>query len=207
MVAEEEAKAKIFLLKKEQRSSLMGNSRLARRMHQTAAAGSCRLGRIAHRPPESNLGGSISTLPTYQLRQVLASLIASATISMRTGKVEITLRIPQAAVFDAKTGIETLSLRQTSPSSTESQAQSAYPSSSREDRLPVLPTNSRSHGPNHAAGGIDCVVEAIFLHLPGIPVRGSDRPYVAATRRHRSDLQEASIHQFASDAHENCRRI
>ena len=73
--------------------------------------------------PLKNLGTTISGLPTYQLRQVLASMIASATISMVTREATIALRIPQTAIFDPKTAIETLSLRQTSPSSTAPQAQ------------------------------------------------------------------------------------
>ena len=118
---EEEAKAKIFILKQEQRE-IDDQLRLAAESVRTqpqdpAALAASIMDRL------KNLGGSISTLPTYQLRQVLASLVASATISMRTGEVEIDLRIPESAISDVKTAIETLSLRQTSPSPTLSQAQ------------------------------------------------------------------------------------
>jgi hypothetical protein len=62
-------------------------------------------------------------LPIYQLRQVLASLIATAAISMQSGEVQIALRIQPAAFSDAQTRIETLSLRQSSESPALSQAQ------------------------------------------------------------------------------------
>ena len=70
-----------------------------------------------------NLGQSIESLPTFQLKQVLAALTDSMTVDMVTRTVSFTVRVPPSALFDAKTAIETLSLRQTSPSSTVSRAQ------------------------------------------------------------------------------------
>jgi len=120
-VAEEEAKTKIFFLKEEQRKideQLRLAAESAKAVPQDAAA-------LAASVMERlrTLGNNIGGLPTFQLRQVLGLMIASATISMRTGEVEITLRIPEEAIFEAKTAIETLSLRLTSPSSTMSRDQ------------------------------------------------------------------------------------
>ncbi len=120
-VAAEEAKAKIFILKKEQREiddQLRLAAETVKAVPQDPAA---LVASIMDRLKA--LGTSISGLPTYQLRQVLASIIASATISMVTGEVQIIIRIPQATLSDRKTAIETLSLRQSSPSSTLSQDQ------------------------------------------------------------------------------------
>ncbi len=118
-VAAEEAKAKIFILKKGQREideQLRFAAETVKTVPQDPAA---LVASIMDRLKA--LGTSISGLPTYQLRQVLASMIASATISMVAGEVQIVVRIPPAALFDLKTAIETLSLRQSSPSSTLSQ--------------------------------------------------------------------------------------
>lgn len=122
-VAEEEAKAKIFILKGQQRQ-IDDQLRLAAESVKTQPQDPAALAASVMERLQA-LGTSIGGMPTYQLRQVLASLIASATISMVTGEVQITLRIPQSALLDAKTAIEALSLRQTSPSSTASQAQHA----------------------------------------------------------------------------------
>ena len=118
-VAEEEAKAKIFILKGQQRQ-IDDQLRLAAESVKTEPQDPSALAASVMERLQA-LGTSIGGMPTYQLRQVLASLIASATISMTTYEVEIMLRVPQAAFLDAKTAIETLSLRQTSPSSTASQ--------------------------------------------------------------------------------------
>jgi hypothetical protein len=62
-------------------------------------------------------------MPVYPLRQVLATLVESMTADMRTREVRIVLGVPSIALADAETPIETLSLRQTSASSTLSQDQ------------------------------------------------------------------------------------
>ena len=125
--APEEAKAKIFFLKQQQRR-IDDQLRLADQaakvpQQDPAALAASIIDRL------KDLGTTLSGMPTYQLRQVLAALIATATIRMTSGVVEITLRVPPDAFFDAKTAIETLSLQQTSPSPILSQAQQGNSSS------------------------------------------------------------------------------
>jgi DNA invertase Pin-like site-specific DNA recombinase len=122
--APEEAKAKIFFLKNEQRQ-IDEQLRLADEAVKVPPQDPVALSAsIIDRMKE--LGTTIGGMPTYQLRQVLASLIATATISMVSGEVQIELRIPPTAIIDAKTAIGELSLRQTSGSSTLSQAQKGH---------------------------------------------------------------------------------
>ncbi|MGC8541991.1 MAG: recombinase family protein, partial [Phycisphaerae bacterium] len=66
----------------------------------------------------TNLSNEISSLPTYQLRQVLAAITQSLTADMMTREVEMVLKLPTAAINDAKTAISELCLQQSSQSST-----------------------------------------------------------------------------------------
>jgi hypothetical protein len=50
-----------------------------------------------------HLGEQLGTLPAYPLRQVLDAFIKDMTADMVTREVEITLRVPQSAIIDAKT--------------------------------------------------------------------------------------------------------
>ena len=70
-----------------------------------------------------NLADELPNLPVYQLRQVLAAITQSLTADMMTREVEMVLKLPAAAINDAKTAISELCLQQTSQSSTLWQTQ------------------------------------------------------------------------------------
>ena len=71
----------------------------------------------------TNLADELPNLPIYQLRQLLASTTASMTADMVTREIEMTLKLPFAAIYDVKTAISELCLQQSSGSSTVWQAQ------------------------------------------------------------------------------------
>ena len=71
----------------------------------------------------TNLVDELPNLPTFQLRQLLAAMTASMTADMVTREIEMTLKLPSAAIHDVKTGISQLCLQQHSGSSTLWQAQ------------------------------------------------------------------------------------
>jgi hypothetical protein len=122
-----EAKAEIADLQRQQRQidqQLHAAQRTTANIMDAATAVQSMMERLMNR------GRSIESLSVYQLRQVLAALVQSATANMLTREVEISLRVPQKVFSDAKTAIETLCLQQTSPSSTvdEAQQDQSYPS-------------------------------------------------------------------------------
>jgi uncharacterized protein YPO0396 len=70
-----------------------------------------------------HLADELPNLPVYQLRQLLAAMTHTLTADMVTREVEMVLRLPSAAVNNAKTAISELCLQQSSGSSTLWQAQ------------------------------------------------------------------------------------
>jgi hypothetical protein len=119
--AEPEAKVKIAELKRQQRQI---EERL-REMAVVTTKGTADAATLVESVVRRlrGLGESIGGMPTYPLRQVLATLVESMTADMQTREVRIALRLPEMSLADAETPIETLSLRQTSPSSTLSRDQ------------------------------------------------------------------------------------
>ena len=70
-----------------------------------------------------HLADELPNFPVYQLRQVLAAMTESTIADMVTREVEMTLKLPSAAINDAKSAISQLCLQQTSRSSTLWQTQ------------------------------------------------------------------------------------
>ena len=70
-----------------------------------------------------HLVDELPSLPVYQLRQVLVAITQSLRADMMTREVEMTLKLPSAAIHDVKTAISELCLQQSSGSSTVWQAQ------------------------------------------------------------------------------------
>ncbi|MGC8624055.1 MAG: recombinase family protein [Phycisphaerae bacterium] len=64
-----------------------------------------------------HLADELPNLPIYQLRQLLAAMTHTLTADMVTREVEMVLKLPSAAINDAKTAISELCLQQSSGSS------------------------------------------------------------------------------------------